>query len=135
MPRGKSAEIKALRAEVAWLTSHVEKFDAITRGYEARLAAAKEALHSAPRPRKPSEPGPVMLRLAEDTVLSLVLDYPDMTWDSKKMAERIALRMGCARQTIQNVYLPALRGTSPHAIKVGRKWLWYYNAAEGKAPA
>jgi hypothetical protein len=35
-------------------------------------------------------------------------------------------------KTLQNVYLPALRATTPHCIRSGRQWLWYANAGRSK---
>lgn len=34
-------------------------------------------------------------------------------------------------KTLQNVYFPIIREICPHAVKSGRTWLWFLNAASG----
>lgn len=58
-------------------------------------------------------------------------------WHTRSLARAVAQRMQgrISARTLETVYLPALRRTSPHCVQSGREWLWYWDAAKSRQEA
>lgn len=111
--------------------------DDVTRTWDA-FQTAVAALQRYARDRrvegaKTTKANPRKLALVEAFVDDTMRANPDQQWNTWSLAVELVNSSIPEMQvkTLQNVYLPALRATSPHCIRSGRQWLWFYNAADG----
>lgn len=73
---------------------------------------------------------PSKLVLVDALVSDIMRAEPGRQWNTWTLAVEIvnSCGTGMSAKSLQNVYLPALRATSPHCVRSGRQYLWFQNA-------
>lgn len=117
--------MKALTDEVARTWGEFQEAVAAVQRYAKgkHVASTREA-----------KADPAKLALITDLVEKHLQMFRANQWNTQGLATalRLSWPTGLTVKTLQNVYLPALRATSPHCIRSGRQFLWYLHAGRSK---
>lgn len=80
--------------------------------------------------RREAKADPATLERVREAVEHWLLCVPpSREWSSAAVAQGVARLLNTpSAKTLQNVYLPAIREDCPHAVQVGREWMWFKGA-------
>lgn len=115
---------RLLKARIAAGTAYADACQALADYHRTEASVTKREVKA----------DPATLERVREAV-AVVVNRVEMK-TSEQLAEYIhrnrAIDKECANlpepKTLQNVYLPIIRETCPHAVQSGRTWLWFRDA-------
>lgn len=115
---------RLLKARIAAGTAYADACQALADYHRTEASVTKREVKA----------DPATLNRVRDSIERLFRQTGHIEATSEQLAMRLSRFVAHLPEskTLQNVYLPIIRETCPHAVQSGRTWLWFKGAAAGR---